>query len=46
MIKEIQKLNIGVESFSQRVLDEVGKRCDVKEIEPVLKLLKKYKSRR
>ena len=26
------KLNIGVESFSQRVLNEVGKRCDVKEI--------------
>ena len=39
------KLNIGVESFSQRVLNEVGKRCDVKEIEPVLKLLKKYNIR-
>ena len=36
------KLNIGIESFSQRVLDEVGKRCDVREIDPVLKLLKKY----
>lgn len=36
------KLNIGVESFSQRVLDEVGKRCDAREIDPVLKLLKKY----
>lgn len=36
------KLNIGVESFSQTVLQEVGKRCPVEEIEPVLSLLKKY----
>ena len=39
------KLNIGVESFSQRVLDEMNKRCDVKKIDPVLKLLKKYNIR-
>ena len=37
------KLNIGVESFSQDVLTEVGKRCDVSKIDPVLKLLKQYK---
>ena len=36
------KLNIGVESWSQNVLNEIGKRCDVNEIDPVLKLLKKY----
>ena len=39
------KLNIGVESWSQKVLDEMGKRCDVNEIDPVLKLLKKYNIR-
>ncbi|MBI49382.1 MAG: hypothetical protein CL850_03735 [Crocinitomicaceae bacterium] len=39
------KLNIGVESFSERVLKEVGKRCPVEEIDPVLKLLKKYNIR-
>ena len=39
------KLNIGVESFSQTVLEEVGKRCPVEEIDPVLKLLKKYNIR-
>lgn len=37
-----RKLNIGVESFSQRVLDEVGKRCDVEQIHTSLNLLKKY----
>ena len=36
------KLNIGVENFSQSVLEEVGKRCPVEEIDPVLRLLKKY----
>ena len=35
-----RKLNIGVESFSQQVLDEVGKRCDVDRVHVVLKLLK------
>ena len=39
------KLNIGVESWSQNVLNEMGKRCDVNEIDPVLKLLKKYNIR-
>ncbi len=39
------KLNIGVESFSQSVLDEMNKRCDVKKIDSVLKLLKKYNIR-
>jgi radical SAM superfamily enzyme YgiQ (UPF0313 family) len=39
------KLNIGVESWSQNVLNEIGKRCDVNEIDPVLKLLKKYNIR-
>jgi len=39
------KLNIGVESWSQNVLNEMGKRCDVNKIEPVLKLLKKYNIR-
>jgi radical SAM superfamily enzyme YgiQ (UPF0313 family) len=39
------KLNIGVESWSQKVLDEMGKRCDVNEIDPALKLLKKYNIR-
>ena len=39
------KLNIGVESFSERVLKEVGKRCPVEEIDPVLKLLKKHNIR-
>lgn len=39
------KLNIGVESFSQKVLTEVGKRCDVSEVAPVLKLLKQYNIR-
>lgn len=39
------KLNIGVENWSQRVLDEVGKRCKVEEIDPVLSLLKKYNIR-
>jgi radical SAM superfamily enzyme YgiQ (UPF0313 family) len=39
------KLNIGVESFSERVLIEVGKRCPISEIDPVLKLLKKYQIR-
>ena len=39
------KLNIEVESFSQTVLEEVGKRCPVEEIDPVLKLLKKYNIR-
>ncbi|MCL0054218.1 B12-binding domain-containing radical SAM protein, partial [Dehalococcoidia bacterium] len=37
-----RRLNIGVESFSQKVLDEVGKRCDADRIHSVLKLLKKY----
>lgn len=37
-----RKLNIGVESFSQQVLDEVGKRCDAGRIHTTLKLLKKY----
>ena len=36
------KLNIGVESFSQAVLDEVGKRCEVDRIHVTLKALKKY----
>ncbi|MCL0053717.1 B12-binding domain-containing radical SAM protein [Dehalococcoidia bacterium] len=35
-------LNIGVESFSQKVLDEVGKRCDVDRIPGTLELLKRY----
>ena len=39
------KLNIGVESWSQNVLDEMGKRCDVNKIDPILKLLKKYNVR-
>ena len=37
------RLNIGVESFSQNVLNEVGKRCDVDRIHKALALLKKYK---
>lgn len=36
------RLNIGVESFSQAVLDEVGKRCDADRIHTVLKMLKEY----
>jgi len=40
-----RRLNIGVESFSQRVLDEVGKRCDADRIHTVLKLLKQYNVR-
>ncbi len=36
------RLNIGVESFSQDVLNEVGKRCDVDRIHKVLALLKRY----
>jgi len=39
------KLNIGVENFSQKVLDEMGKRCDVNKIDPILKLLKEYNIR-
>ena len=37
-----RKLNIGVESFSQQVLDEVGKRCDATRIPTTLNLLKQY----
>lgn len=40
-----RKLNIGVESFSQKVLDEVGKRCDATKIHSTLALLKKYNVR-
>lgn len=37
-----RRLNIGVESFSQNVLDEVGKRCDADRIHTALQLLKKH----
>lgn len=37
-----RKLNIGVESFSQAVLDEIGKKCDVDRIHTVLKRIKDY----
>jgi len=40
-----RKLNIGLESFSQDVLTEIGKRCDVDRIRPALDLLKKYNIR-
>ena len=36
------KLNIGLESFSQTVLDEVGKRVDASRIHDTLKMLKKH----
>lgn len=37
-----RQLNIGVESFSQVVLEEVGKICDADRIHPGLALLKRY----
>ena len=37
-----RRLNIGVESFSQRVLDEMGKRCHVEEMHINLAKLKDY----
>ena len=40
-----RKLNIGVETFSQKILDEVGKRCDADRIHSTLSLLKQYNIR-
>ena len=37
-----RRLNIGIESFSQRVLDEIGKRCDTDEIHENLARLKTH----
>ena len=37
-----RRLNIGVESFSQTVLAEMGKRCDAEQVHHGLRLLKKH----
>lgn len=38
-----RNLNIGIESFSQKVLEELNKKCDVEVIHRNLELLKKHK---
>lgn len=37
-----RRLNIGIESFSEKVLEEMGKRCDVNDNHRALRLAKKY----
>lgn len=37
-----RRLNVGIESFSEKVLDEMGKRCDVEENHKALRMLKRH----
>ena len=37
-----RRLNVGIESFSEKVLEEMGKRCDVGQNHAALKRMKRY----